>query len=81
MEEIHSLKLKSDNFEVEFGIIPTIIDIDKSLVDDSRKQTISNGLRTVNAQLSANDQKIDTLNKEIDRLTNHAVVGRIKLYQ
>jgi len=72
MEEIHSLKLKSDNFEVEFGIIPTIIDIDKSLVDDSRKQTISNGLRTVNAQLSANDQKIDTLNKEIDRLTNHA---------
>ena len=69
MKEIIGLKLENNDFEVEFEILPPV---GESPAIDSRKHAIDDGLRTVNAQLSSNQQKIDALNKEIDRLTNHA---------
>lgn len=69
MNEIIGLKLQHPDFEIEFEILPAA---EESPASDSRKQSIYDGLRTINAQLSTNQQKIDALNMEIDRLTNHA---------
>lgn len=66
MNPLLDYKISSDDIEVEYEIIP--------LIDESvpRKQTVAEGLNDVNARLAAGQSKIDELNKEIDRLTNHA---------
>ncbi len=69
MNEIIGLKLQNNDFVIEFEILP---DAEEPTASDSRKRSIYEGLRSVNSQLSANQHKIDELNKEIDRLTNHA---------
>lgn len=69
MKEIPVLKLQQDDFEVEFEILPAV---GETLSTDTKKQEIINGRRTVMAQASANQQTLDALNKEIDRLTNNA---------
>lgn len=69
MDKIPSLKLQCVELEVEFEIIAIA---QESCENDPRKQEIDDGLRTVNSQLSAKQQKRDALNKEIDNLTNHA---------
>lgn len=69
MNELPELKVIEDDFEVEFEILPSS---DELMDVDFRKQIIFDGLNEVNATLSSNQIKINDLNKEIDRLTNHA---------
>jgi hypothetical protein len=69
MNGLAELKIADDDFEVEFEILPSTDDFEAC---DSRKKIIEQGLNEVNATLLSNQQKIDELNKEIDRLTNHA---------
>ncbi|GHT71289.1 hypothetical protein FACS1894110_24140 [Spirochaetia bacterium] len=69
MNELAELKVVDGDFEVEFEILPSTDEAENSYPG---KQTIVDGLYEVNAALSSNRRKIDELNKEIDRLTNHA---------
>jgi hypothetical protein len=69
MKEVHSLKLQNDGLEVEFEIL---LNASESLENDSRTQVIADGLHTVNAKLLITQESIDALNRDIDRLTNHA---------
>lgn len=62
-------KCECEAFQVEFEMVPTV---NEPLTTDLRKQAVAEGLRTVNDQLSAKQQKLDALNKEIERFTNHA---------
>lgn len=64
-----SLKVSQDDFEVEFEIFPSSSPV---ISDDSMAKEISNGLDGVYCRLSSNQEILDKLNKEIDRLTNHA---------
>lgn len=70
MDTIVSLKNTcEDDFSVEFDVLPSM-DISQSL--DERHERILRGLSSVDEQLAETQSKIDELNKEIDRLTNHA---------
>lgn len=69
MEEIISLKLQNQEIEVEYEIFS---DYEVSTTIDLTRQEIRNESNLVEAQLSANQQKIEMLNREIYRLTNHA---------
>jgi hypothetical protein len=69
MNELAKLKVKDGDFEVEFEILPSTDDVENG---DPRGKIIDNGLNEVNAILLLNHRKISELNKEIDRLTNHA---------
>jgi hypothetical protein len=66
MNTLLNCKVKKDDLEVEYEILPIIDD------SDARKQTVAEGLNGVNMRLDTNQSKIDELNKEIDQLTNHA---------
>lgn len=70
MDSIVSLKNTcEDDFSVEFDVLPSM-EISKSL--DERQERIFRGLASVDEQLAETKAKIDKLNIEIDRLTNHA---------
>jgi hypothetical protein len=62
------LKIVDDDFEVEFEIIPSV---DEHAHVDLRKKMVDDGLSEVDAVLRSNQSKLDDLNKDIDRLTNH----------
>jgi hypothetical protein len=59
-------KIFSDDLEVEYEIIPLVEE------SDPREKIIAEGLNRVDERLANNQHKIDELNSEIDRLTNHA---------
>lgn len=63
------LKIIDNDFEVQFGVE---ISRNNGEPMDLRKQDIINGINEVDETLSANNKRIDELNKEIDRLTNSA---------
>lgn len=74
-EEINTpqIKIVDDDFEVEFSIEY----IDDLLTEETKNKTsidkdIENGLSEVNNNIEINNNKINELNKEIERLTNHA---------
>lgn len=70
MDTLVSLKNTcEDNFSVEFDVLPSV-DISKPL--DERQERIFRGLSSVDEQLTETQSKIDKLNTEVDRLTNHA---------
>ena len=64
-----SLKSYNTDFEVEYDIQP-VIDINDSV--DERKKRIVSGQASVDEELSLINDKLSLLNKDIDRLTNHA---------
>lgn len=64
-----SLKNQCDDFGVEFDVLPAV---DPNDFKDPRQLEIYRGVSSVDAQLAATQAKIDEINAEIDRLTNHA---------
>jgi len=64
-----SLKNTTDDFEIEYDILTTV-DLSNPL--DDRQITINQGLHSVDAQIEANQKKIDEINAQIDKLTNHS---------
>jgi len=62
-------KVESDDFEVEFEIIPPL---DEQTEIDPRQPAIIEDINRIDHRLQINAEKIEELNKEIDRLTNHA---------
>lgn len=66
MKPLLEYKVVSDDIELQYDISP-LYDI-----TDPREQLIINCLRAVDYQLQNNQDKIDVLNNDIDRLTNHA---------
>lgn len=67
MAEELKYKCESDDFQVEYDIVPLS---DKSVPEI--KHEISKGISEAEAELVVLEKKLDSLNKEIDRLTNHA---------
>ena len=66
MKSLLEYKVVTDNFEVQYDVSPMYD------VTDLREQLIINGLRAIDYQLQNNQDKIEALNNDIDRLTNHA---------
>lgn len=66
MKSLLEYKVVTDDFEVHYDATPMYD------VTDSREQLIINQLRTIDKRLANNQDKIDALNNDIDRLTNHA---------
>ncbi len=69
MGAIVDLKSSCDGLDVEFEILPAV-DIDH--IKDERERRIVEGTAEVDERLSVVQSKIDKLNEDIDRLTNHA---------
>lgn len=69
MGSLVSIKNYYDDFEVEFDVIPAV-EVSKTL--DERQKKIISGLSSVEKQIEMNKQKIDEINSQIDKLTNHA---------
>lgn len=69
MKSLLDYKVVSDGVEVQYEVFPMN---DGDALSDPRKQLIANGLRSVNDRIQHNQDKINELNKDIDRLTNHA---------
>ena len=68
MSAIIELKNSTDDFEVEFEVLPLI----ESYENDERKRRIIEGIASVDEQLEVTQEKLDKLNIDIDRLTNQA---------
>jgi hypothetical protein len=62
------LKTNNEGLELEFEIL----EYPENQSLDTRKQEIGRELQSIEALLSENDARLEALNKEIDRLTNHA---------
>ncbi len=58
-----------DDFEVEFEVVPSI---DLVNVCDERRKKIARDLENIESQREAVLQRVNELNADIDRLTNHA---------
>ena len=58
------LKLAVEDFEVEYELVPVEV--------DERRIAVYDGINKIEEMLDANLQKIEELNSDIDRLTNHA---------
>lgn len=69
MDALVSQKLQCEDLEVEFDVLPVV---DPDVYKDPRELEIYRGVSSVEAQLAATQKKIDEINSEIDRLTNHA---------
>lgn len=69
MENIIELKTTSEDFEVEYEIMP-IVDVNN--INDDRQIRIINGIASIDEQLNEVQDKISELNADIDRLTNHS---------
>lgn len=63
----YSKVLQNDGFEVQFELLP-VIDIDEI----QERKEILESLNSIDAQQKILSQKIDALNTDIERLTNHA---------
>lgn len=61
-----NVKIKNDDVEAEFELEVGITS------SNERQQEINDGLKDVDAHLAFNNKRLEELNKEIDRLTNHA---------
>lgn len=59
---------KDDGFEVEFEILPVFDELSLS----KEQGQILNSIKSIEAQQELIDSRIEELNQEIDRLTNHA---------
>ena len=66
MEEI--LKLKNEDLEVEYEIIPVF----NEEISDSRQAQVKESIKEIDLELDVVNRKIEELNSEIDKLTNHA---------
>lgn len=69
MNSLVALRTQQDDFEVQFEVISPII---SSVILNPRQAEIARKLEDVDAQLELCEQKAAELNREIDRLTNHA---------
>lgn len=63
----YSKALQNDGFEVQFELLP-VIDIDEI----QERKEILESLNSIDAQQKILSQRIDVLNTDIERLTNHA---------
>lgn len=67
------IKIVDDDFEVDFEVeLDAVVTGNKADYIDSRKRDIQDGFDEVNGILSSNNKRLEELNKEIDRLTNHS---------
>lgn len=64
-----SLKCSNEDFNVEYDVLP-LVELNTSLNDSNRR--IVMGIASINEQLSVLDSKLQQLNSDIERLTNHA---------
>ena len=69
MKSILDIKTSSDDLEIEYEVLSTI-DINK--YEDSRRQLIDIELLDVDERLSEIEKKIEKLNVDLEKLTNHA---------
>lgn len=69
MDSLLALKTEQDGFEVQFEVLSPL---QGAVITNPYQQEIAEKLESVNAQLEACNQKVAELNKDIDRLTNHA---------
>ena len=69
MESCVNIKNTCDDFEVEFEVQPLI---DAKNGSDERQRNIDAGLSEIDQRLSENQQVLDELNVDIEKLTNHA---------
>jgi hypothetical protein len=69
LESLLNFKTVSDDFAVEYEIISTT---DEQADIDPRQLAIFEAKNRIDYKLQENSNKINELNKEIDRLTNHA---------
>lgn len=58
-----------DNFEVQFEVVPAITPNDRT---DSRRTAIAAGIKSADSELDIFSARLNELNQDIDRLTNHA---------
>ena len=63
----YSKTLQNDGFEIQFEVLP-VFDIDEF----QERKEILESLNSIDAQQKIISQKIDALNTDIERLTNHA---------
>lgn len=69
MNNIASLKVDNDDFQVEFEVVSPI---DAELMNDPERREIVMALKDLNAQINLREEELAKLNSEIDKLTNHA---------
>lgn len=69
MDSFVELKTATDDFDIEFEVKP-LVDID-SITDEEQKRILA-GIASVEERLSVVHEKVNKLNADIDRLTNHA---------
>ena len=69
MTPLMSLKTATDDFEVEFEIIPPV-DFPSDI--DPRQRCFIEDKKHIETRLQANSDRINELNREIENLTNHA---------
>ena len=69
MSSLLAIKTQQDDFEVQFEILSPVIG---STVTNPYQLEVAKKLESVDAQLELCEKKAAELNKEIDRLTNHA---------
>lgn len=69
MSSIISLKTEDEELEVQYDVI-TAIDINESIT--AEKVRIIGQLSSIEQCIAKNQQIIDNINNEIDKLTNHA---------
>lgn len=73
LEIIHypALKITEDDFEVEFELAGELLSDNAEFIS-VRKNQIETELSEINKALRSNDEKLENLNSEINRLTNFA---------
>lgn len=69
MGAIVNLKNTYEDFAVEFEVLPPV-DITEKM--DDRQKRIVDGIASIDEQLVENQKVLDSLNSEINKLTNHA---------
>jgi hypothetical protein len=69
MEHLLDYKVVSDDIELEFEVLSAVKDFKSN---DQREKEINDGLDDVDQRILYNQDIIDSLNQDIDRLTNHA---------
>ncbi len=69
MNSLLTFKTEQDDFQVQYEIISPVA---SSVIANPYQLDIAQKLESIDAQLEICEQKVAELNKEIDRLTNHA---------
>lgn len=69
MKSLLEYKVISSDIEVQYEIFPMY---DETDFTDPREQLILDDLSVINERLMINHNRIDSLNTDIERLTNHA---------